>query len=385
MEFPDPHTSAKPSPFGSSSRIKVLEGVILLVALLAVRACLRQPSEVSEPALLPAADLSDPIRIEMAEPEPLEAWYGPPTPQRMWNEVDNPQVYMPTGSGRIISASYGSVRTNSSGRASFHEGVDIGPTRWERGRATDAIFAVADGEVAYINRAGGNSSYGIYVVIAHQDRIGEVYTLYSHLASVPKSLSQGDTVTRGQEIGIMGHSSTLGIPQQRSHLHFEICMMLNPDFLRWYQSKKLTPSHDRYHGFNLIGLNPHLLLTRLHDRDEARFSFAEALRLTPTAWTLLLATDRLPSYFQKYPTLWQGDLYYRGPLVMEVSESGAPLSGRPATPEEIETLGTRKTRVLEVNTEVLGRNGTRHILRQNGVWDVASAGERWLEILLYRP
>jgi hypothetical protein len=320
----------------------------------------------------------------MSPPKPVGPLFGPPTPQRKWKERDNPKVYMPTGSGRVISASYGSVRTRSSGRASFHEGVDIAPVEWERGRAKDSIFAVSDGEVAYINRVGGNSSYGIYVLVKHEHDVGPVYTLYAHMASVTSGLSAGDPISRGDTLGVMGHTSTLGIPRQRSHLHFELCMMLNPDFRYWYRSKKLIPDHNRYHGFNLVGLNPHFLLEQLHDRDEAPFLFSQAIEQTETAWTLAVASSRRPNYFRLYPDLWEGDTRLEGALVLEVSESGVILSGRKATATEKAELGSGKTKVLSVNTEALGRNGTRHISKSNGTWRLASNGDRWLEILMYR-
>lgn len=361
----------------------MVEIAVFLVLLLIARSCLRSPRPETDTGT-EAAPSSTAVQVEMAAPSPPGPLFGPPTPQRSWKEVDNPKVYMPTGSGRVISASYGSVRTRSSGLASFHEGVDVAPVEWERGRATDPIFAVADGEVAYINKVGGNSSYGIYVVLRHPDPVGDVYTLYAHLASVDDALRTGNPVSRGDTLGIMGHSSTLGIPRQRSHLHFEICMMLNPEFRRWYRSQKLKPDHNRYHGFNFTGLNPHLLLSRLHERDSAPFTFQEALNQTESAWTIAIATPHRPLYFRMYPDLWKGGSAVGDAIVLEVSESGAILSGRAAEPAEVEALGRSKTRILEVNPDVLGRNGTRHILKRNGTWSLGSNGERWLEILLFR-
>jgi hypothetical protein len=37
-----------------------------------------------------------------------------------------------------------------------------------------------------------------------------------------------------------------------------------------------------------------------------------------------------------------------------------------------------------VEEEVLGRNGCRLIVRQNGRWVLGSKGERWQEILRYQ-
>ncbi len=378
----DPSVDPTPPPLGSLTNLKILKVTALLIALLILRTCLNAPDTPVVPDSSPATDSL--LQVEMAEPADPGNLFSPPTLQRRWQETDNPEVYMPTGSGRVESASYGSVRTQSSGRASFHEGVDIAPLKWVNGKARDEVFAVADGEVAYINRVAGNSSYGIYLVIRHPDPVGEVYSLYAHLASVRKDLSSGDPVNRGDELGIMGHSSTLGIPRQRSHLHFELCMMLNPDFHRWYRAQNLTPDHRRYHGYNLAGLNPHLLLSSLHGREEVPFSFAGALQQTETAWTILIRTDRVPRYFDQYPDLWEGPPPGHGAIMLEVSESGVILAGRSATAEEARKLGTQSTRILSVQEDVLGRNGLRHIRERNGSWQLARNGERWLDILLYR-
>jgi murein DD-endopeptidase MepM/ murein hydrolase activator NlpD len=374
-------SDSPPSWAGSLTNLKILKVSGFLIGLLILRACLISP----EPESGDAPQESSPLQVEMSDPTPLGILYGPPTPQRLWRELDNPRVYMPTGSGRVASASYGSVRTQSSGRASFHEGVDIAPVRWERGRAQDPISAAADGEVAYINRIAGNSSYGRYVVLRHEDALGDVYTLYAHLASVDPSLSTGSLIRRGDTLGVMGHSSTLGIPRQRSHLHFELCLMLNPDFHRWYRGQNLSPDHQAYHGYNLAGLNPHLLLSTLHEREEVPFSFAHAVTQTETAWTVLVRTRQKPRYFDHYPTLWSGGPPEYGAVILNVSESGAVLSGRPAALEQADRLGRNTTEILEVIPEALGRNGLRHIQKRGDTWQLARNGERWLEILLYRP
>jgi len=310
--------------------------------------------------------------------------YGPPTPQTAWDETDNPSVYMPTGSGRVASAGYGSVRTRSSGRASFHEGVDIAPVNRDRaGRALDDVFAVAKGEVAYINRVAGNSSFGKYVVLTHDDPVGEVITLYAHLASAADGLREGDSVTRGQVIGRMGHTSTLGIPRRRSHLHLETGMLLNSRFNRWYASEGLSPDHDIYHGYNLAGLDPMNLLSRLANRETTRFSFLQTIKDTPVAWRILLPASRRPDYFDRYPALWEGEDFTGDAVVLDVSESGVPLAGRNPTPEERARLGSDSHLVLDVNEEALGRNGLRHIVPRGDGWRLARNGERWRDILMY--
>jgi murein DD-endopeptidase MepM/ murein hydrolase activator NlpD len=308
-----------------------------------------------------------------------------PTPQTRLDESNNPAVFMPTESGKIESAWYGSTRTRKFGKfflPAFHEGVDIASAeRDPKGRAKDPVFAAAVGRVGYISRAGGNSSYGIYVVLLHADTIGEYYTLYAHLASAGAELKEGDAVPRGAEIGRIGNTSTLGIPVQRSHLHFEFGTLLNKQFSSWFRKEKLKPFHGNMHGYNLAGLNPMDLFPYMTNGQH--FVFQQYITNSPVAFRLIVPVAGKPDYYCRYPSLWIGD-DPSGAMVMDVSESKVPLQARAATEEEIASLQKRKARVLEAFSEVLGRNGSRLIVEHDGNWTLGRNGEQWLEILLYR-
>ena len=308
-----------------------------------------------------------------------------PTPQTQLDETNNPEVFMPTESGRIESSWFGSSRTRKSGKLflpAFHEGVDIAPTEHDsKGRAKDPVFAVADGRVGYISRVAGNSSYGIYVVLLHNDSIGEYYTLYAHLASAGNDLKEGDAVARGTEIGKVGNTSTLGIPVQRSHLHFEFGTILNDRFGDWFRSKKLKPFHGRLHGYNLAGLNPMELFPYMTNGQH--FVLQQDMTNCPVAFRIIVPTSGKPDYYRRYPSLWIGD-DPSGVIVMDVSEGGVPLQARAATEEEAATLQKNKPRVLEAFPDVLNRNGARLIVEQNDKCTLGRNGEQWLEILLYR-
>jgi murein DD-endopeptidase MepM/ murein hydrolase activator NlpD len=326
--------------------------------------------------------------VEEPAEEPPAVWPGTlltfPTPQTRLDELDNPEVFMPTASGRVESAWYGSTRTRSFGDRilpAFHGGVDIAPMERDgRGRAKDPVYAVADGRVGYINRVAGNSSYGIYAVLLHSDPSGEFYTLYSHLASAEASLGEGDPVQRGQKIGRMGHTSTLGIPVQRSHLHFEFGTVLNSRFIDWYRMKKLKPFHGTLHGYNLAALNPMELFPHMMERKP--FLFGDFMFTVPAAFRLIVPVSGKPDYYRRYPFLWEGG-EPSGAMVMEVSESGVPLKARPATDEESAQVARGVSRVAEAFPDVLGRNGMRLVTEQNGRWSLGSNAARWLEILLY--
>jgi LysM repeat protein len=81
------------------------------------------------------------------------------------------------------------------------------------------VFASADGTVIVSASSGWNGGYGNYIVITHGNG---TQTLYSHLSAV--SVSTGDRVDRGQQIGAVGSSGKSTGP----HLHFEIRGAKNP-------------------------------------------------------------------------------------------------------------------------------------------------------------
>jgi murein DD-endopeptidase MepM/ murein hydrolase activator NlpD len=75
-----------------------------------------------------------------------------------------------------------------------------------------SVGAATAGTVVF---AGGNAccSYGLYVVVVSP---GGIETLYAHLSSI--SVSQGQSVAQGEEIGVIGDSGySTGV-----HLHFEV-------------------------------------------------------------------------------------------------------------------------------------------------------------------
>ncbi len=61
-----------------------------------------------------------------------------------------------------------------------------------------------------------NGGYGNYVMVTHYTSDGIFFSLYAHLASI--SVSQGQTVSQGQQVGLLGDSGN----SAGSHLHFEL-------------------------------------------------------------------------------------------------------------------------------------------------------------------
>lgn len=81
------------------------------------------------------------------------------------------------------------------------------------------ILAAADGVVIIARSSGYNGGYGSYIVISHPNG---TQTLYAHASRV--TVSQGDTVSKGQAIGTVGSTGKSTGP----HLHFEVRGATNP-------------------------------------------------------------------------------------------------------------------------------------------------------------
>ncbi len=355
----------------------------------------RMPAPESPP---PAVETPTPAE---PPPPPPPVWQRmvPPTPQQNLLNPDAPGVLQPTGSGRLESAKFGSTRTVQRGKgfaASFHEGVDIAPTaRDRRGAPTDPVFAVADGRVAFVNAIAGNSSYGKYIIVEHPDpslgmilkRDGSsdpatVYTLYGHLADVRFGIRAGHAVTAGDELGTMGATSNTQppIPLSRSHLHWEVGLILNFRFEIKSREEKLKPDFGNYNGQNLFAIDP-LAFYSAHANDPG-FTMAAHLAAHPVACEVVLR-GKFPDFFRRYPALWKGAPHNGGPIRLALAESGLPLSGRNATATETAALGNQRQTVLRVDPQVLGRNGRGLVSQTGGKWQFTPKGRQWAEILFY--
>lgn len=308
-----------------------------------------------------------------------------PTSQQNLLAGADPAVFQPTLSGKAESALYGSVRSEKNGRrllAAFHEGLDIAALQRDaRGRPRDAVFAVMDGTVAYVNRIAGNSNYGRYIVLIHPTAVGDLYTLYAHLAEPAPGLSVGQDVTTGRELGVMGNTSSSPIPLALAHLHFEVGLIANARFERWFKAQRLKPNHGNFNGWNLLGLDP-LAFFAGQQRVPPQ-SIRDLIGAIAPAFEIIIKVSRPLDYFQRYPALWEGGLLEGSALWLQSSESGLPLRGRPATASERQALRARAYRVGNVNPAALGRNGCRLVVCRKGEWQLGAEGVKWLKILTY--
>lgn len=124
--------------------------------------------------------------------------------------MDNPYVggtmQWPVPNYYQITSYYGWRFNNSD----YHTGMDISGG----GVNGKPVVAANDGVIAKTNYAfTPGRGYGIYVIIDHG---GKTTTLYGHLSAI--SVSEGQSVTKGQQIGLVGSTGWSTGP----HLHFEV-------------------------------------------------------------------------------------------------------------------------------------------------------------------
>jgi len=114
----------------------------------------------------------------------------------------------PTNQGYTFSSYYG-YRLSVFGEGNFHSGLDIAGTGYG-----SPVYAANNGTIEILKDLG-NTSYGKYIMINHNNGY---YTLYAHMSGFAANLSVGSTVSRGQIIGYVGSSGWATGP----HLHYEI-------------------------------------------------------------------------------------------------------------------------------------------------------------------
>ncbi|MEY2879968.1 MAG: hypothetical protein RLZZ15_2348 [Verrucomicrobiota bacterium] len=322
-------------------------------------------------AAAPAAE-----RIELA-------W---PTPHPAWAEGKSPTEFLQhAGSGDPTSGAFGGVRD---GGARFHEGIDIRAfARDRRGEPTDSVFAAMAGVVRHLAPTP-SSGYGRYIVIEHPEQTPAVYTLYGHLARIAPGLAEGATVTRGQPIGTLGHSSGgYMIPADRAHLHFEIGLMVTRDFPAWYARHQsgTRNDHGAWNGKNLMGIDAleffNLWRARRVNTLQDYFSKME------TAVRVRVAASRTPDFVTRYPSLLTKPLPLGLVAGWEIrfNWTGLPFAWTPLTGLEAVGLSPGAPQFVEVNSDLLRRERSRSLaVQRRGGWVAGKDLEPVLQQLFNR-
>ncbi len=103
-----------------------------------------------------------------------------------------------------ISSHFGLRKHPVTGAKNYHRGIDI--------KAPIGTPVLATGD-ATVKKVGYNQKAGRFIILQHDDRYT---TKYFHLSAI--SISEGDTVHKGDTIGVSGNSGMSSAP----HLHYEI-------------------------------------------------------------------------------------------------------------------------------------------------------------------
>lgn len=109
----------------------------------------------------------------------------------------------PTNSKNVTSG-FGYRKDPFNYQLSFHSGLDIGANE------NSPVYSAADGKVV---AAGSDNSHGNNVLVEHSKGLR---TWYMHLNKI--LVNQGDTVQKGQTIGLVGSTGRSTGP----HLHYEV-------------------------------------------------------------------------------------------------------------------------------------------------------------------
>jgi murein DD-endopeptidase MepM/ murein hydrolase activator NlpD len=184
---------------------------------------------------------------------------------------------------------------------SLHEGIDIAPLKRDAaGNPLDDILASAEGLVVHASREPGASNYGRYLVLEHKIEGSRVYTLYAHLSEI--SVQPGQRVAQGERIGRMGFSGS-GLNRERSHLHFEIAILLSENFQTWHNRHfSGSPNkHGLFNGLNLAGVDPATIL--LESAKNPDFRLGEHIRSREPFYKITLPAEAALSLIRRHPWL----------------------------------------------------------------------------------
>jgi peptidoglycan LD-endopeptidase LytH len=306
-----------------------------------------------------------------------------PTPSTAWADGRSPGEWLQhAGSGEPDSGGFGGVR---SAGGQFHEGIDIKPvTRDRRGEPLDSVFAAMAGVVRYVSTAAGESSYGRYVVVEHPELSPAVYTLYAHLARIAPDLRPGVQVNAGQVIATMGHSAGgYMLPVERSHLHFEIGVVMTRNFQAWYDRRRFGSrnEHGMWNGMNLMGVDP---LAFFNEWRAGRVtSVQEFFQRMEPAVRLRIATFRTPDFVTRYPSLLTKP---PAGLVagwdVQFNWTGIPFAWTPLTSDDVAGMKVDQPRILDVNVAIERRERSKTLaVSRRGTWTPGKDLETALQLL----
>lgn len=115
----------------------------------------------------------------------------------------------------------------------YHTGVDVEIAE-ERTDAEISVYGITDGTVLEAQYVNG---YGGAVAISHVIDDTEYVAIYGHLDIDSLTVTTGDTVSRGQILGLLGEGYSEETDGERMHLHFAVYRGDTVDWRGYVQSE----------------------------------------------------------------------------------------------------------------------------------------------------
>ncbi|QJU54235.1 M23 family metallopeptidase [Herbiconiux sp. KACC 21604] len=181
----------------------------------------RDEFRATTPEELAAARAAEAARVAAAK----AAAFGIRTASTYTNNTLS-EIQWPFPVGVPISDGFGPRSSPGGIGSTNHKGVDFTP-----GQGTP-IGAIASGVVSKVVRSDGGG-LGVYVVVDHVIDGEEVSSWYGHMLTGSPTVSEGQAVVVGQQLGSVGNTGT----STGAHLHLEIHVGGSPvDPFAWLQA-----------------------------------------------------------------------------------------------------------------------------------------------------
>lgn len=307
-----------------------------------------------------------------------------PSPNPAFAEGRALSAYIqPTTSGLIESGLFGCVRN---GGARFHEGIDLFPIQTDAaGEARDSIFCILPGRVVHVSSTAGHSSYGRYVVVAHQQASLKFYSLYAHLASIESGIQAGVAVAAGSILGVMGRSAAgYRIPKSHAHLHFELVLKLSDRFQIWYDRQKFgSPNrHGVWNGMNLVGVDPLDFFKQCQGGSVS--DFKSYLQRKKVVARIRVCTSEIPDFVRNHPALLTAAYQGRRLCAWDIgfSQYGLPLAWTPRFETSKVSGRAGDVSVIAYSSSTVREQSCRQLVKVNGdKVRISSATLRTLQLI----
>ncbi len=216
-------------------------GPCAVLAVFAVACARDDATPVPAPAVVaqvPIVDMSPsaepplvPARTPVVAAEPAPARATRPVPARDAIDVSSNDLSVLRSKGLVVPvagvAAARLVGSFSDARGSrVHEALDVGAPRGTPVLSVDAGTVLK----LFTSRGGGLTVYAA-------DPSRRFIYYYAHLDSYAPALAEGQSLSRGQQIGTVG--TTGNAPPNTPHLHFAI--LRNDNMTRWWTGTPIDP------------------------------------------------------------------------------------------------------------------------------------------------